>query len=93
MLARLRRSNPGINEGRDALFETQALLLAALLALPILVTLAVSFALVPVFLDRTLIWVGLPGYLALVTQGGRTGPAPALIRAVTAAPWSSRTET
>ncbi|MDX1877895.1 cytochrome c biogenesis CcdA family protein [Mycolicibacterium sp. 141076] len=26
----------------------------------------------------------LPGYLALVTQGGRTGPAPALIRAVTA---------
>lgn len=29
LLARLRRSNPGINEGRDALFETQALLLAA----------------------------------------------------------------
>lgn len=26
----------------------------------------------------------LPGYLALVAQGGRTGPAPALIRAVTA---------
>lgn len=45
--------------------RAQALLLAALLALPILVTLAVSFALVPVFLDRTLIWVGLPGYLAL----------------------------
>jgi hypothetical protein len=43
----------------------QALFLAAVPALAILAALAVSFTLVPVFLDRTMIWVELPGYLAL----------------------------
>jgi hypothetical protein len=43
----------------------QAVLLGSLILLPLMVTLAVSYAVVPVFLDRTLIWVGLPALLAL----------------------------
>lgn len=48
-------------EGRGA----AAALLLAVAGLGFLGALVASYALVPVFLDRTLIWTALPGYLAL----------------------------
>jgi uncharacterized membrane protein len=55
--------------------RAQAVLLLSALTVPILAALAVSFALAPVFLDRTLIWVALPGYLALAAGiAGLPGP-------------------
>lgn len=47
--------------------RAQALLLAAVAVLPVLLSLAVSFLLRPIFLDRTLIWASLPFYLALAS--------------------------
>lgn len=43
----------------------QAAFLAGLALLPVLASLAASFTVAPVFLDRTLLWAALPGYLAL----------------------------
>ena len=50
-----------VREGRAAM----AALLLAVSALGFLLALLASLTVVPVFLDRTLIWTALPGYLAL----------------------------